>query len=406
MKNSKTSENIPKLARLLTGITIISAMVVVALTGLGMHDIYSNQVINMAKEESVLISSLLVKDNLDTLISQGVDGIPQLIIDPLEVEWLNQSFGHFLGSLNIVKVKIFTPDTRVAYSTENQLIGKLDLQNKRLMLALSGEVDSHIEAKDQMRDLKNETVLNVDVVETYVPIKLNTGKIVGAFELYMNVTKFRNEIRYGTFKALFLLSSVLLIVYLVSYRVVRVSMVRATQAEAELHKQATVDALTGIPNRRSFSEAILREFKRAKRERAPLSVIMCDIDHFKLYNDSYGHAAGDECLKQVAKTMAGTLKRPADFCARYGGEEFIIILPNTDEAGTLYIAEQVRAAVQSLGITHDKSLPLKVVTLSLGVATMDAETILSNEELVKRADDSLYQAKNNGRNCLVSFKTT
>jgi diguanylate cyclase (GGDEF)-like protein len=406
MTNSKNSDNIPKLARLLAFITIISAIVVVALTGLGMHDIYSNQVINMAKEESVLISSLLVKDNLDTLISQGVDGTPQLIIDPLEVEWLNQSFGNFLGSLNIVKVKIFTPDTRVAYSTENQLIGELDLQNKRLMLALSGEVGSHIEAKDQIRDLKNEHVLNVDVVETYVPIKLTTGKIVGAFELYMNVTKFRNEIRYGTFKSLFLLSSVLLIVYLVSHRVVRVSMVRATQAEAELHKQATVDALTGIPNCRSFSEAILREFKRAKRERAPLSVIMCDIDQFKLYNDSYGHAAGDECLKQVAKTMAGTLKKPADFCARYGGEEFIIILPNTNEAGTLYIAEQVRAAVQSLEITHDKSLPLKVVTLSLGVATMDAETNLSNEELVKRADDSLYLAKKNGRNCLVSFKTT
>jgi diguanylate cyclase (GGDEF)-like protein len=173
-----------------------------------------------------------------------------------------------------------------------------------------------------------------------------------------------------------------------------------------LQQQSVIDALTGIPNRRSFSETILREFKLAKRDRTPLSVIMCDIDHFKLYNDSYGHAAGDDCLKQVAKAMAGALKRPADFCARYGGEEFIIILPNTDESGTLPIAEQIRAAVQSLEITHDKSLPLKVVTVSLGVAIMNAEIELSDEELIKRADDSLYQAKENGRNCLVLFKAT
>jgi diguanylate cyclase (GGDEF)-like protein len=130
---------------------------------------------------------------------------------------------------------------------------------------------------------------------------------------------------------------------------------------------------------------------------------MCDIDHFKRYNDTYGHAAGDDCLKKVANTIAGTLNRPADFCARYGGEEFIIILPDTIETSALHIAEQIRKAIESLGITHDKSLPLKVVTLSLGVATMETGTVFSDEELVKHADDALYQAKKNGRNQLVSY---
>jgi len=172
----------------------------------------------------------------------------------------------------------------------------------------------------------------------------------------------------------------------------------------QLQQQSVIDALTGIPNRRSFSEAILREFKRAKRENTSLSVIMCDVDHFKLYNDKYGHAAGDDCLKQVANTITRTLKRPADFCARYGGEEFIIILPDTIEISALHIAEQVREAVESLMIVHEKSLPVKVVTLSLGVATMAAGAALSDEELVKRADDALYRAKENGRNQLELYR--
>ncbi len=165
-----------------------------------------------------------------------------------------------------------------------------------------------------------------------------------------------------------------------------------------LQRQSVIDALTGIPNRRSFSETILQEFRRAKRESAPLSVIMCDVDHFKLYNDTYGHAAGDECLKAVAKAIAGSLKRPADFCARYGGEEFIILLPNTPENGARHVAEQVRAAVQGLTLAHPKSLPLQVLTLSLGVATMGEGMVRSDDELVKRADDALYLAKENGRN--------
>jgi diguanylate cyclase (GGDEF)-like protein len=165
-----------------------------------------------------------------------------------------------------------------------------------------------------------------------------------------------------------------------------------------LQRQSVTDALTSIPNRRSFSETILLEFRRAKRERVPLSVIMCDVDRFKKYNDSYGHAAGDACLKCIANTLTETLHRPGDFCARYGGEEFVILLPNTHDQAALDVAEQIRATVQALAIRHEQSLPLQVVTLSLGVATLALDEPISDEQLVKYADDALYRAKENGRN--------
>lgn len=170
-----------------------------------------------------------------------------------------------------------------------------------------------------------------------------------------------------------------------------------------LRKQSVIDALTGIPNRRNFSETILREIGRAQRQKYPLSLIMCDVDKFKDYNDTYGHDAGDECLKKVAQAIENTLSRPSDFCARYGGEEFVIVLPNTTQTGALHVAEIIRANVQNMGIVHERSEPLKIVTLSLGVATIDRGISLLDEDFVHSADKALYKAKEKGRNRVEAF---
>lgn len=174
--------------------------------------------------------------------------------------------------------------------------------------------------------------------------------------------------------------------------------IRLADAYEAMKWQAAFDALTGIPNRHSFSERILTEFNRSLRDRNPLSVIIGDIDHFKLYNDTYGHAGGDECLKIVAKTMQNSLKRPGDFCARYGGEEFIIILPATDQKGAKAIADEIRSNIMAINIPHEKSLTHKIVTISLGVATKEHGEMITHERLLKMADDALYQAKESGRN--------
>ncbi|NJO20582.1 MAG: diguanylate cyclase, partial [Spirulinaceae cyanobacterium RM2_2_10] len=141
------------------------------------------------------------------------------------------------------------------------------------------------------------------------------------------------------------------------------------QANQELQRLATLDGLTQVANRRRFDEHLACEWRRLRREQQPLSVILCDVDYFKLYNDTYGHQAGDACLQQVAQVLGKMLKRPSDLVARYGGEEFAIILPNTTSAGACQVAEAVRAAIADLQIVHVKSTVSDYVTLSLGVAT-------------------------------------
>jgi diguanylate cyclase (GGDEF)-like protein len=187
----------------------------------------------------------------------------------------------------------------------------------------------------------------------------------------------------------------------------------ATQAasaiqQSELYQQvqrlASSDGLTQIANRRRFDEYLDQEWQRMAREGAPLSLILCDIDFFKTYNDTYGHQAGDNCLQQVAQAISFAVKRPADLVARYGGEEFAVILPHTDAQGAAQIAEKIRSQVQVLQIAHAGSQVSQYITLSLGVAS----TVLFHESspavLIAAADKSLYQAKAEGRDRVVLQK--
>ncbi len=173
---------------------------------------------------------------------------------------------------------------------------------------------------------------------------------------------------------------------------------KLNRAYRTIRNQAVFDVLTGVPNRRRFSEIFIKEYKRSQRHQESLAIIMCDIDHFKIFNDTYGHGTGDECLKKVAECIQSCLKRPEDFCARYGGEEFVIILPRTKQKGAIRVAEGVRTAVENQKIPNQNAAPFKIVTLSLGVATTEDTIFDSHEDLVKHADLSLYEAKRQGRN--------
>lgn len=171
--------------------------------------------------------------------------------------------------------------------------------------------------------------------------------------------------------------------------------------EQELHKLSTMDGLTGIPNRRHFNEVLNREWQRAARFSKPLSMIMLDVDYFKSYNDTYGHQAGDECLKAVASILNEVVKRGGDMVFRYGGEEFAVILPDTDELGAVHVAEQIRKAVEDRTIPH-KSSPNRVLTASLGIAEVIPTPLSGPESLIAKADRALYRAKQKGRNQVQS----
>jgi len=166
----------------------------------------------------------------------------------------------------------------------------------------------------------------------------------------------------------------------------------------QLEQFALRDGLTGVPNRRCLDERLELEWRRAARGRRPLSFIIGDVDQFKSFNDHYGHAAGDDCLRRVAAALAGCMRRGMDLLARYGGEEFAALLPETDETGALTVAETMRAAVEALGLSHEHSDAAPVVTLSLGVATLIPEAGRPSTDIIPLADARLYEAKRQGRN--------
>jgi len=166
----------------------------------------------------------------------------------------------------------------------------------------------------------------------------------------------------------------------------------------KLEKLSCVDALTGIANRRIFDEHMEKEWLRAARQKTDLSLILMDVDHFKHYNDFYGHQKGDQCLHAIASAIKSQVTRPADLVARYGGEEFAVILPETDATGAYKVAEKIRRAVYDLQINHQKSETADVVTLSLGVASMTPGAKDERRAFIQEADESLYQAKKAGRN--------
>jgi diguanylate cyclase (GGDEF)-like protein len=173
---------------------------------------------------------------------------------------------------------------------------------------------------------------------------------------------------------------------------------RLQSTHEELRHKSVIDALTGIPNRRSFAERLFHEFHRSRRDKLPLTLMFCDIDFFKQFNDAFGQREGDKCLQKIAEAIHSTLKRPADFCARYGGEEFVIILPNTPQGGGRFLAETLRSKVEKEKIPHRSSSVGPYVTVSLGLVTMERDEMLSGEELIKRADAALDQAKLDGCN--------
>ncbi len=176
------------------------------------------------------------------------------------------------------------------------------------------------------------------------------------------------------------------------------------KAFEQIKALSLLDELTGIANRRKFEEEVNREWKRAFRNQNSLAVIMCDIDHFKKYNDYFGHQEGDDCLRKVAKAIENNIHRAGDIVARFGGEEFIVLLLDCNSEQAFHIAERIRCSVTSLEIKHADKVDFEYITLSLGVASMVPNLKNSFTDLIEKADKALYMAKHQGRNQTVLIK--
>ena len=172
----------------------------------------------------------------------------------------------------------------------------------------------------------------------------------------------------------------------------------------QLSKAASLDELTGIANRRAFNQAIENEARRRTRSSRDLSLLLIDVDHFKAYNDLYGHLPGDLCLKRIASAIKRTLRRAPDLAARFGGEEFVVLMPSTGISGAAAVAGKMLEAVTALGIPHERS-PFGIVTVSIGAASWPSGIPLNSESLIEQADRALYRAKDRGRNMCVTDDT-
>ncbi|MYM66561.1 diguanylate cyclase [Pseudoduganella sp. FT55W] len=177
------------------------------------------------------------------------------------------------------------------------------------------------------------------------------------------------------------------------------------QSEDALQRAAMVDPLTKIANRRHFDSFLEKEWQRAMRSGQPLSLVVLDVDHFKLYNDTLGHPAGDACLQQVAQAIASHALRPTDLAARYGGEEFVLLFAETDGDSAYLLAESIRAHIESLQIPHPRSTTSAWLTVSIGVATIHPHQLDNTESLFVAADRAMYVAKEGGRNQVQATKT-
>jgi diguanylate cyclase (GGDEF)-like protein len=186
-------------------------------------------------------------------------------------------------------------------------------------------------------------------------------------------------------------------------RMLKVLNKNLAEANSHLNRLSRVDPLTSALNRRSFDEGYLKEWRRCMRKKDSLSVIMIDIDYFKLYNDTYGHIEGDHCLKEVANAIAIPLKRESDLLARYGGEEFIVLLSETNLEGAGVVGNHIQKSIAAKNIPHKNSLIAKQVTVSIGIACMIPEPKGNPVELVNNADKALYYSKGNGRNKITIF---
>lgn len=171
-----------------------------------------------------------------------------------------------------------------------------------------------------------------------------------------------------------------------------------SEANRKLQQLSEIDGLTGIANRRKFDAEVEMEWRRAIREEQPLALLMFDIDHFKEYNDLFGHQEGDKCLRLVAEMLDALMQRAGDLVARYGGEEFVAILPGLDTESAVEVAEKIRLAVEQMHMPHPGNMPAAVVTISIGVAAMTPDQAARSSALLQQADANLYRAKREGRN--------
>jgi diguanylate cyclase (GGDEF)-like protein len=391
--NIKTRNNPDSLLKLLVSVAFISIIVVVIMSSYGFYRVFSSFVIKSAEVDSVQLCRVIIEEQQEQMFVTPPGKPVELGLHGTEILMFDSRLRSFLAPFNIIKVKIYNNKKMIIYSSDPMLIGKVDENNQRLKNALSGAVDAKMVTKDKASDMADEPLRDVDVVETYVPIMSPDNRILGSFEVYMNMTGYRKQIQQGVTLATSLLTLVLVFVFSISYLLIRGGTGQLKEAQSQLEHVAITDSLTGIHNRGYLMRRGDEEFELVRRKSRPLGCIMVDLDFFKRVNDTWGHVAGDKVLITVAERLKSSV-RPYDIVGRYGGEEFMVLLPDTTFEQNVVVANRICERIRELPFElEDMSLP---VTVSVGVSCFN-KVDNSMNDVIKRADEGLYKAKADGR---------
>jgi diguanylate cyclase len=379
--------------------SVLSMLVILSLAGYGFREVLQHYVVANAEDDAVNVSRALLAEERDKIVALRQDGSYGMEILPSDRARLDRHLRRFLAPFGIVKIKIYSAEHRIIYSTDARIIGELNGGNLRLNNALAGNTDSKLETKETVQDLADERKFDVDVVETYIPVRDVKGRVIGSFETYLDVTPYRAELQDALALFLGILVLILVLVFGLSFPFIRRGTRDIREIQEMLRKETITDPLTGIFNKREILQVAQREFSRGGRRRnkgysdGDVGFIMLDLDHFKNVNDSYGHLAGDVVLKELAGRIQSSL-RSYDAVGRFGGEEFLVVIPGSDLEQTRQVAQKIWMLVREEQFPLDGE-PISI-TASLGVSSSVAEDG-DYTEPIKRADQALYRAKKNGR---------
>ncbi len=393
---SRLEQDPDNLLRFLVLFGVVAMLLILTCTGYGLYRQSTSDVLRAAEDDAVRIGAVMVNKSRRYLFGNGNEYVD---LNPDGAERFDEYIRSFLHPFGIVKIKIFNPDRRIIFSTDSEIIGQKVLDNPRLEMALLGQLTSHQETREKVNDLADEQLLDVDVVEIYLPIYTLAGVVAGSIELYLDVTRYRAEIKNRVIVSTLILATILIFVLGVSYFVLNIGAKQLRTLLQRLQHLATTDPLTGVYNRGAVLARAEEEFSRMRRRNtakkgSSLGIIMIDLDHFKKINDSYGHQVGDVVLCEMSKRVNSCL-REYDIFGRYGGEEFLVIVPDGDLKGTMATAHRIRhELIKSPTIIGSHRLE---ITASFGVSCCD-DAKEAFMVCLQRADDALYRAKADGRN--------
>jgi diguanylate cyclase (GGDEF)-like protein len=362
----------------------------------GIRKIFVKHNINDAEQDATGISQAIFIQERDVFLGSDSEKEITLNVAPEDLLRLDEHMKNYLHPLNIVKIKVYSTDRKIIYSTDHSIIGQIDAHNEKLKRALKGEVVSNLEKKDNVWDLAGEKRYDIDLVETYLPVRDKNNEIKGSFEVYIDISRYQNEIE-GFLKSFMIIGTVILVlVFGFLFVQMRQGTNQLSKIQKELEKLSATDVLTGIFNRRHLFIRAEEEFAKTHRQTKnddAVGYIMIDVDNFKKINDTYGHIIGDEILKELANRLISSIRK-YDIAGRYGGEEFLVILPNSNFEATQKVAERIWTTCKEQPFIVKKSS--HNITVSLGIACIKKED-KELDAVLKRADEGLYKAKNLGR---------